>query len=207
MTDPVKFLVADPLGGVQSFARQLLQGYGFAPDTILCCATPEAALAQGLQFKPDLLITDWFGKADMSGIALYHRLRDVSPGLRVGLLSFEISPEHEAQAQAVNALHLLRKPFTAEQLKATLGLALDGLAKDSPALHQRLTATMLRSHPEMKRAAPPSLPVLPALKVGDRVSFKGETHTIQYVVHRHGETAIQVKGRPDLIPESKLQRL
>jgi CheY-like chemotaxis protein len=209
MTEPVKFLVVDPLAGVQTFSRQLLQGYGFAADTILCLSDTEAALAQGLSFKPDMLITDWFAKGTITGLALYERLKAVSPGLRVGFLSFEITPEYEAQARAAQAMYLVRKPFTADQLRAALRQALDNLAKESPALHQRMSQTMFAAHAhgDIKRVALPTLPVLPSLKPGDKVRIKGEIHTIQYVVHRAGETAVQVKGKGDLIPESKLERM
>ncbi len=207
--DPVKFLVVDALAGVQTFARQLLQGYGFSAEAILCCADTEAALAQGLGFKPDLLITDWFPKATLTGPALYERLRQAQPGLRLALLSFEVTPEHEAQARALGSHFLLKKPFTAEQLKQTLGSALDALAKDSPGLHARMTGTMNQAQPkgDLPRVVLPVLPVLPLLKPGDKIRYKGETLVIQYVVHRAGETAVQVKGRPELIPDSKFQRV
>lgn len=201
--DPVKFLVVDALAGVQSFARQLLQGQGHAAEAILCCADPEAALAQGLGFKPDLLITDWFPKAGLSGPALFQRLKQDQPRLRLALLSFEVTPEHEAQARALDSLFLLKKPFSAEQLQAQMDLALQVLAKGAPTRPRRPGG--LRS--PAPRPTLPVLPLPPALKPGDRVRYKGELLTVQYVVHRHGETALQFKGKPDLIPEEKVERV
>ena len=63
----MKFLVVDPLAGVQIFVRQLLQSHGVAAEQIICCANTDAALSQGLAFKPDVLITDWFASAPLTG--------------------------------------------------------------------------------------------------------------------------------------------
>lgn len=208
MSDPLKFLVVDALAGVQAFARQLLQGYGFSPASVLCCASTDEALAQGLLFKPDFLITDWFAKADITGPALFQRLKlDAAPKLRLALMSFEVTPEHEAQARELGSHFLLKKPFTADELKTTMGRALEGLARDNPALHQRLSGAMRAAQPrgEMPRVALPVLPVEPVIKQGDRVRYQGAIHEAQYVVHRHGETVVQLKGLPGLVPVTKLQ--
>lgn len=208
MSDPLKFLVVDALAGVQTFARQLLQGYGFSTASILCCANTDEALAQGLLFKPDFLITDWFPKADLTGPALFQRLKqDCCPKLRLALMSFEVTPTHEAQARELGSHFLLKKPFTAEELKTTMGRALEGLAKDNPSLHQRLSSTMRTAQPrgEMPRVAVPVLPIEPIIKQGDRVRYQGAIHEAQYVVHRHGETVVQLKGQAGFVPVSKLQ--
>ena len=156
MTDPLKFLVVDPLAGVQAFARQLLQSQGFSSDSILCCADTEAALAQGLLFKPHFLITDWFAKAPLSGIQLYQRLREVQPSLHLSLLSFEVTPEHQFEAEAHGADFLLKKPFTAEQLKSEMSRSLEALAKNSPGLHGQVRDVM-------RTAKPAARPVLPEI--------------------------------------------
>ncbi len=204
MSEPLKFLVVDALTGVQTFARQLLQAHGFAPDSILCCADTDAALAQGLAFKPHLLITDWFPKAPLSGIQLYQRLRETQPSLQLSLLSFEVTPEHEFEAEAHGARFLLKKPFTADQLKAEMTRSLEALAKNSPVLHGQVRDTMRGARP----AARPGLPVLPPqpiIKPGDKVRFNGATHVAQYVVHRQSETVVQLKGQTGFVPVEKLQ--
>lgn len=204
MRDPVKFLVVDPLAGVQTFARQLLQSHGFAADSILCCAEPDSALAQGLLFKPDFLITDWFAKAPMTGLQLFQRLREVQPKMHLSLLSFEVTPEHELEADAHGARFLLKKPFTADQLKAEMTRSLEALAISSPGLHRQVQATMRAARP----AARPVLPLIapqPVIKPGEKVRFNGAVHVAQYVVHRQGETVVQLKGQPGFVPVDKLQ--
>lgn len=204
MSDSLKFLVVDPLSGVQTFARQLLQAHGFAADSIVCCADTDAALSQGLVFKPHFLITDWFPKAALNGIQLFQRLREAQPSLHLSLLSFDVTPDHQFEAEAIGAQFLLKKPFTADQLKAEMTRSLEALAKTSPSLHGQLRDTMRRAKP----ATRPVLPIIapqPVIKPGDKVRFNGAVHVAQYVVHRQGETVIQLKGQAGFVPVEKLQ--
>ncbi len=191
----MKFLVVDALAGVQTFARQLLQGHGHSADSILCCADTDTALAQGLVFKPQFLITDWFPKAPLTGLQLCQRLRDVQPGLHLALLSFDVTPEHEFEAEAHGARFLLKKPFTADQLKAQVNGTLEALAKQAPAARK----------PPPARPVLPVLPPQPVIKPGDQVRYKGAVHVAQHVVHRHGETVVQLRGQPGFVPLEKLQ--
>lgn len=210
MSAELRFLVVDGLSGVQTFARQMLEGFGLPAECVRCASDPESALQVGLEFKPDFLITDWFPRATLSGIALYEQLKTVNPGCRLALLSFEVGPEQEAQAQAAGSRFLLRKPFTAAELKATMSRALEALAKERPELHQRLSAIMRAANPPgvtPPRIVLPTIPVPPALKAGDKVRFGDKTETVQVVVVSHGELVVQLKGSNALIPATKLQRL
>lgn len=204
MSDPLKFLVVDALAGVQTFARQLLHSHGFGADSVLCCADPEAALAQGLAFQPHFLITDWFPKAAFTGLQLFQRLREVQPSLQLALLSFDVSPVHELEAQALGAHFLLKKPFTADQLQAEMTRALDALAKTSPSLHGQVRDAMRAARP-LPRPPLPVLPPQPVIKPGDRVRYQGAVHVAQHVVHRQSETVVQLKGHPGFVPVDKLQ--
>jgi DNA-binding response OmpR family regulator len=204
MSDPLKFLVVDALAGVQTFAKQLLHGHGFSADSILCCSDTEAALAQGLVFKPHFLITDWFPKAALTGIQLYQRLREAQPALQLSLLSFEVTPDHEFEAGALGAHFLLKKPFTADQLKAEMTRSLEALAKHSPGLHGRVRDTMRIARPA-PRPVLPIIPPQPVLKPGDKVRYQGRVHVAQHVVHRHGETVVQLQGQLGFVALEKLQ--
>lgn len=204
MSEPLKFLVVDALAGVQAFARQLLHSHGFAADSILCCADTEAALAQGLAFKPQFLVTDWFSKAPLTGIQLYQRLCEVQPALQLALLSFEVTPDQEFEARALGAHFLLKKPFTAEQLQAVMTLALEAMAKNSPGLHGQVRDAMRAAKPA-PRPVLPVLPPQPVIKPGDKVRYQGAIHVAQYVVHRQGGTVVQLKGQTAFVPVEKLQ--
>lgn len=204
MSDPLRFLVVDALAGVQAFARQLLQTHGFAADDILCCADPEAALARGLAFKPHFLVTDWFAKAPLTGPQLFQRLRQAQPALQLSLLSFDVTPAHQAEARALGAHFLLKKPFTADQLKAEMTRSLEALARQSPGLHGQVRDTIRTSRPT-PRPVLPLLPPQPVVKPGDRVRYQGAVHVAQHVVHRQGETVVQLKGMTGFVPVEKVQ--
>ncbi|MCV2358143.1 MULTISPECIES: response regulator [Roseateles] len=209
MSADLRFLVVDGLAGVQTFARQMLEGFGLPAECIRSASDPEAGLAIGRDFKPDFLITDWFPKGAMTGIALHERLNELNPGCRLALLSFEVTPQHEADAIEAGSNFLLRKPFTAAELKATMLKALEALAKERPELHARLSAVMKSAQPAGVSRPPPKivLPVIPSLKAGDKVSYLDKTQTVQYVVVSQGELVVQLNGNPGLIPASKLKKL
>lgn len=204
MSAPLKFLVVDPLAGVQTFARQWLQSRGFSADHILCCADTDSALTQGLTFKPNFLVTDWFPKAPLTGPQLYQRLRESLPALHLSLLSFEVTPEHQSEARSLGAHFLLKKPFTAEQLQAEMARSLDELAKSSPELHAQVQAVRRTARPA-PRPMLPIIPPQPVVKPGDRVRYQGAIHVAQHVVHRHSETVVQLKGMPGFVSVDKLQ--
>lgn len=207
--NPLRFLIVDPLPGVQTFARQLLESYGFPADSVRCCGDTASALQQGKDFKPDILISDSFPKAEMDAFGLHQQLQQSQPGCRLALLSFEITPELEARAAQAGARFVLKKPFTAADLRDTMRKSLDSMAQERPELHARMMQVM--KAPVAPKAAPPRPivlpPMQPALKPGDRVSHGGKTATIEYVVIRHGELVVQLRGQGNLVPASQLNKL
>lgn len=212
-TDTLKFLVVDALAGVQSFSRQLLLSHGFAAESILCCSDTESALAQGLNCAPALLVTDWFGKSALTGLALAERLKTSLPSLHLGFLSFECTAEQEAQAKALGAHFLLKKPFTAEQLRAEMVRALEAMSHELPAVKARLQPAASAARPAVTASSPPPrprvivpvVPPAPIVKPGDQVVYGGNRHTVMHVVHRHGETVLQLKGQTSFVPVDKVK--
>lgn len=207
---PLRFLIVDPLAGVQTFARQLLENYGFTANSIRCCGDTASALAlcadQG--FKPDFLITDSFQKAELDAFSLYERLLQFQPGCRLALLSFTVTPELEARAAEAGARFVLKKPFTAADLRDTLRKSLDAMALERPELHARMMQVM-KAPASAASATPRPIvlpPMQPALKAGDRVTHGGRTSTIECVVIRHGELVVQLRGQGALIPASQVNK-
>ena len=47
--------------------------------------------------------------------------------------------------------------------------------------------------------------MLSSVKPGDKVRYNGAVHVAQHVVHRHGETVVQLQGQNALIPLEKLR--
>lgn len=208
MVDAVRlrFLVVDALEGVQIFARRLLEGYGFDPELIHCCGDTASALGQGFVDPPDFLITDWFGKADITGLDLFEQLRGQAEHCHVGFLSFSITPEIEAQARAAGSRFLLKKPFSAEELKKTLQTTFEWMAKDRPELLARINAESKgKLDPRVvRRIEPPRVP--PPLRAGDAVHYLGKPHKVTTIVIRSGEQMVQLQGSHELVPAFKLQR-
>ncbi|MDM4768128.1 response regulator [Pelomonas sp. SE-A7] len=207
---PLRFLIVDALAGVQTFARQLLQGYGFPTDSLAVASDTVQALELGRQQPPDFLICDDFPKSELDAFALFEQLKQANPGCRLALLSFEITPELEAKASQAGARFLLKKPFAATDLRDALRKSLDALAQERPDLHARMMQVMKPPAPA-KSAAPPRPivlpPMQPALKPGDKVSHAGKTSTIEYIVIRHGELAVQLRGQSGLVPAAQLTKL
>lgn len=206
MSSPkLRFLIVDPLEGVQVFARRLLEGYGFAPSHIHCCSDTSAALVQGRAEPPDFLLTDWFGQAQPSGLQLYEELRQLQAECRVGFVSFQITPEIEAAAQAVGSRFLLKKPFDAEQLKQVLQQTFSRMAQSHPALMARVASeSQGRLDPRQRRIELPPLP--PPLRVGETVQLQGRAHRVVAVVIRQGEQLAQLEGLREMVPASRLSR-
>lgn len=203
-TPKLRFLVVDPLEGVQVFARRLLEGYGFEAACIHCCADTASALAHGLEQAPDFLLTDWFGQAQPSGLSLYQQLRARHPACRVGFMSFQLTPEIEAAAQAAGSRFLLKKPFDADTLRRTLQQSFDWMAQRNPQLAARVSAESRGRLDARRRIELP--PVPPPIRGGELVRYEGRQRKVQAVVIRHGEQLAQLEGLKALVPASKLSR-
>jgi DNA-binding NarL/FixJ family response regulator len=202
----LKFLIVDPLEGVQVFSRRLLEGYGFDPALIRCCADPEAALALAREQVPDFLITEWFPKGPVTGVQLYEQVRALHPACRVGFTSFVIDETITDAARAAGSRFVQKKPFDADDLKRTLQSAFEALSREMPELMARVSQeTRGRLDPRVARQIQLP-PVPPPIKVGDAVRYEGKPHKVIAVVIRQGEQVAQLDGGALLVPAHKLQR-
>lgn len=83
----------------------------------------EVALEVGREFKPDLLITDYYlRQGEMSGVDVIRRLRAQSPALRVVLMTGMPVDELRAELASVAPIEVLSKPFVWTDVVARLGL-------------------------------------------------------------------------------------
>jgi len=196
----VSFLISDPSHALQTFVRQLLTGYGFDAAAIKTTDDPHAALEVAQSLKPAFLLTDWFAKESMTGIALYQAMAKTNPGCQFALLSQANSATHQQEAEQAGALFLLAKPFTADAMRTDMRKALEHLAKLHPDIAQRLKPTV------PARPVPIQLPNLPQFKPGDRVTYANRTESVKYVILRRGELVVQLEGIPGLIEATKITR-
>lgn len=193
----IRFLVADSSPAIQTFLRQLLQGYGFDAAWIKTTASPQAALEVAAEHQPHLLLTDCYSKEALTGFALYEALQKLNPQCRLGLMSARMDPTMAEQAQRAGALFHLAKPFTAPDMKHALAKAVEQLAPQY--LPQPRTPQPV--------AARPSLPPLPKFQAGDAVLYQGRYETVKDVIFRQGELVVHLQGTPGMVPATKITKL
>lgn len=204
----LRFLIVDPLEGVQRFCCKLLQGYGFRPEQMRCADAPDEALALARAWPPDFLLADAFANQPFGGLALYESIRQLQPQCKLGLTAFEIPPALAQQAKALNARFVLKKPFSADMLRQTLQTSLEWMARERPELAARLTQESggRLDARAGRRIELPAVALPPALKPGDPVQYEGRRRKVQAVVIRHGEQLAQLEGLGTLVPVEQLSR-
>lgn len=195
----ILFLIADSSPAIQTFLRQLLEGYGFEPSWIHTTGSPQAAMEVAARHRPDVLLTDCHSKTSISGFALHQSLLQQNPQCRLGLMSAHMDADMAAQAQQASALFHLAKPFSLADIKAAMAKALAQLAEDHPVVAQKLRPA----------AAParPALPVLPKFQAGDAVLYQGRYETVKDVIFRQGELVVHLLGTPGMVPAVNLTKL
>ena len=196
----VSFLISDPSPALQKFIQQLLTGYGFDAAAIKTTDDPHAALEIAQSLKPDFVLTDWFAKESLSGIALHQAILKTNSTCHFALLSATDSTSHRQEATQAGALFFLAKPFSADAMRAALAKALEQLAGVHPAIAQHLPTNAA----PQARAAQVQLPRLPQFKPGDRVMYANRTESVKHVILRRGELVVQLEGIPGLIEASKI---
>jgi CheY-like chemotaxis protein len=199
----VSFLICDPSPALQTFFQKLIAGYGFDAAAIKTAGDPQAAGEIAASLKPDFLVTDWFAKAAVSGIALYRQLRSINPDCRFGLLAASAGDEQAREARDAGALFFLAKPFGADDARKELTRAVDQLATTHPALVKQVQARDKEA--TQLWAANLQLPSLPKFKPGDRVLYRGQPEVVHHVILRRGEMVVQLRDVSGLIEPSKIQ--
>lgn len=202
----LRFLIVDPLAGVRVFAQRLLEGFGFAPDHIRCCADPESALTMATEFSPDFVFTDAFSDQPTDGLALFESIQALHPQCRLGLMSFEITPELEARAKALNARFIQQKPFTADALRATVQASLEWMQQQRPDLAARMVRESKGRLDPSRRIELPPVQLPQPFKVGDQVHHASQRRKVLAVVLRQGEQVLQLDGIPGFVPADKVSR-
>jgi two-component system chemotaxis response regulator CheY len=199
----VSFLICDPSPALQTFFQQLIVGYGFEAAAIKTAGNPQAASEIAPSLKPDFLVTDWFAKESVSGIALHRELVSINPECRFGLLASGTSAAQAQEARDAGALFFLSKPFSADDARKELTRAVDQLAASHPGLVKQVQARDQEA--TQLWAANLQIPALPKFKPGDRVMYRGQTEVVQHVILRRGEMVVQLRDVSGLIEATKIQ--
>ena len=197
------FLIVDPSPAVLTFIRKFLEGYGLNASTVKTASSPTTAIEAASGVKVDFLLTDWFPKDLITGIALHEALRIDSAGCKLALLSQTISPTHEQEARQANAMFLLGKPFTADELRTELIRALEKMGKSQ----LKPAASPTAQGAARDRVMSIRMPDTPQYKPGDQVSYLNRRETIQHVILRRGELVVQLLGHSGMVEATKIRRL
>ncbi|WP_294769719.1 response regulator [uncultured Rhodoferax sp.] len=193
-----RFLVADSSPAIQTFLRQLLEGYGFEPADIKTVSTPQAAIEVAAEHQPLLLLTDNYSKDQTSGMALHQAVLSHNPQCRFGLMAANLDATLQETAEAAGALFVLGKPFTAPDIRAAVAQALETLSSQHPQI-----ASRLRPHAPAPRR---QIPLPPRIQAGDAVMYQGRYETVKNVILRQGEMVVLLAGTPGMVPASKLSK-
>jgi CheY-like chemotaxis protein len=199
----IRFLIVDSSQSLHTFMQQLLTGYGFDADCIQCATDPGAALEVSAELAPDFLLTDWFSKETIDGIALYQAILQRNPDCRFAMLSADASNSNRQVAQEAGAVFLLKKPCTAQELRAALTNAMELLAVESPKMAAHVNA--MRSTAAKAQAAVLAAKI-PKFEVGEHVQYRGRRESVKYVILRRGELVVQLNGMTGLVPASNVQK-
>ncbi len=199
----IHHLIVDPSAPVQAFIRRALESYGFEPASIRTASTPQAALEIAAEIKPDFLLTDWFAKDALNGIALHEAVVHHNPTCALALMASAPGPQHEVDAAMAGAFFVLSKPFTAEQFKAVLANAMVTLAKQHPEVAQKV-ATHTGGAVRVPKI---TMSDIPQYKPGDQVSYQNRRETVKHVILRRGELMVQLEGVSGLVEAFKIKRL
>lgn len=199
----VRFLVADSSPALQTFARNLITGYGFEPAWVAVASTPEAALASAREQAPHFLLTDCFSKEPTTGLLLAAELKKNTPDLRWALMSARMDEELDTLARNAGAMFQLAKPFAAADIKTAMGKALEQWGQDNHEVGRRMPGY------RRPRAVPvvPVVPDVPAYKAGDYVEYQGVRDTVRHVIFRRGELVVQLSNVSGMVPATKLRKL
>jgi CheY-like chemotaxis protein len=199
----IRFLIVDNSQSLHTFMQQLLTSYGFDAGSIQCATDPGAALEAAAELPPDFLLTDWFLKEPMNGIALHRQILKRNSECRFAMLSADASSSNRQVALEAGAVFLLKKPCTAQELRAALTNAMELLAVESPKMAAHVNA--MKSLAAKAQAAAHAAK-LPKFEVGEHVQYRGRRESVKYVILRRGELVVQLNGISGLVPANSVQK-
>ncbi len=97
--------------------KRLLSQEGYQVRAAACGAT---AVEAADDFDPDLLITDWMLKNDLTGLELARALRKTRPALPVVLITGYMALEARRELAEAPVTAFMQKPFDADRFVAAV---------------------------------------------------------------------------------------
>lgn len=111
----MRVLIADDSRAMRMIILRTLRQTGLVIDDVLEVADVPGVLTEMIDFRPDLILSDW-NMPGMSGIELLELLRQNGDTTPFGFITVESSPAMRERAIDAGAAFLLVKPFDVERL-------------------------------------------------------------------------------------------
>lgn len=211
----VRFLIADNSLALQTFAKNLISGYGFDANWVQIAPNPDAAMASAREWTPHFLLTDCFSQHASSGVELVKAIQEMRPAVRWALMSDKKDETLANQARELGAMFQLVKPFTAPDIKAAMHKALTEWGQENKEVAARLQTKPVAparnpNHFVSELRVVPVRQLMPAmttLKVGDQVVYRGRRDTVRHVIFRKGELMVQLTEAQGIMPADKVRRV
>ncbi|MFA7555128.1 MAG: response regulator [Spongiibacteraceae bacterium] len=121
----MKFLIVDDSKAMQNIITKAMKSIGYNLDDYEYAMNGQEALDKLQGFTPDLVLVD-LHMPDMTGIELIESFKSHYSSIKAGIVSIDHEKKNIDAARAAGAVFYLHKPFTSEQLAATLYEQLGG---------------------------------------------------------------------------------
>jgi len=115
----MKILIADDSSFMRRLVRKSIEQAAIANLEIVEVDNGEAALEAIGRVKPDFVVADW-NMPGKTGIEVLHALRAEQNNVPFGFVTSEGTDDVRKQASDAGALFFVCKPFTADELAATI---------------------------------------------------------------------------------------
>lgn len=115
----MKILIVDDSLAMRRIIQRTLRQAGFSGHEILEAANGKLGLEAAQAQAPDVILSDW-NMPEMNGFEFLQALRQGGSKIPFGFITTEGTADMRHRAMEAGANFLLEKPFTPEQMEATL---------------------------------------------------------------------------------------
>jgi len=115
----MKILIVDDSKVMRLLVRRTLRQAGFDNIDVVEAENGREGIEVYGRESPEVVLADW-NMPEMGGLELLHNLRRMNPGVKLGFITSEQTPEIRNEAREAGARFFIAKPFTPEEFKIKL---------------------------------------------------------------------------------------
>ena len=115
----MKILIVDDSKVMRLLVRRTLRQAGFEDIDVVEAENGREGLDVYNREHPNVVLADW-NMPEMGGLELLQHLRKADPGVKLGFITSEQTPEIRNEAREAGARFFIAKPFTPEEFKVKL---------------------------------------------------------------------------------------